>query len=452
MTKSFKNLWDQFLFRDKGIVPTKRLLLLILFISFVLILLTWTALSWPFIIAANGAVLLLSLVDLTFSPKRKELQIRRDMDEEMERGIENEGSVVVRNGSGKGAAMKIIDHFPQSFSQPFPLKKDIQGYEQVRITYPFHAEQRGEYTLPHLHIRYRSHFGLWEKQMRVDQTESVRIIPDLTESRNFLEDAQRFLLYEGTRLKKRQVGTGEFSKIRSYVVGDDIRKINWRQTAKVQNLMTNEYEPEHGKFVTLLIDCGRMMGVELEESNRLEKSLEAAMTVATAALKRGDYVGVLAFSKHVHVYVPPAKGMAHMQTILKEIYNLKVEGYESNYTAVFQHLQKVQSRRSLLLLFSDVSTFLYEEAALHYLQRLRRSHLFLMIGIEDRVIDSQTKREPEDVQTTLVKTMAQKHVLDKNQELKKWERQGLQMIEAPEEELATAAVSHYITIMNRGLL
>ncbi|WLR48655.1 DUF58 domain-containing protein [Halobacillus litoralis] len=452
MTKSFKNLWDQFLFRDKGIVPTKRLLLLILSISFVLLLLTWTGLSWPLIIATNGAILLLSLVDLTFSPKRKDLQIRRDMDEEMERGIENEGSVVVRNGSGKGMAMKVIDHFPQSFSQPFPLRKEIQGYEQVRITYPFHAEQRGEYTLPHLHIRYRSRFGLWEKQMRVDQTESVRIIPDLTESRNFLEDAQRFLLYEGTRLKRRQVGAGEFSKIRSYVVGDDIRKINWRQTAKVQNLMTNEYEPEHGKFVTLLIDCGRMMGVELEESNRLEKSLEAAMTVATAALKRGDYVAVLAFSKHVHVYVPPAKGMAHMQTILKEIYNLKVEGYESNYTAVFQHLQKVQSRRSLLLLFSDVSTFLYEEAALHYLQRLRRSHLFLMMGIEDKVIDSQTKREPEDVKTTLVKTMAQKHVLDKKQELKKWERQGLQMTEAPEEELATAAVSHYINIMNRGLL
>ncbi|MBX0358163.1 DUF58 domain-containing protein [Halobacillus sp. Nhm2S1] len=452
MTKSFKNLWDQFLFRDKGIVPTKRLLLLILALSFVLILLTWTGLSWPLIIAVNGAILLLSLVDLTFSPKRKELQIRRVMDEEMERGIENNGSVVVRNASGKGMAMKVIDHFPQSFTQPFPLQKEIQGHEEVHITYPFHAEQRGDYTLPHLHIRYHSHFGLWEKQVRVEQTERVRIIPDLTESRNFLEDAQRFLLYEGTRLKRRQVGTGEFSKIRSYVVGDDIRKINWRQTAKVQNLMTNEYEPEHGKFVTLMIDCGRMMGVELEESNRLEKSLEAAMTVATAALKRGDYVAVLAFSKHVHVYVPPAKGMAHMQTILKEIYDLKVEGYESNYTAVFQHLQQVQSRRSLLLLFSDVSTFLYEEAALHYLQRLRRSHLFLMIGIEDKVIDSQTKREPEDVQTTLVKTLAQKHVLDKKQELKKWERQGLQMIEAPEEELASAAVSHYINIMNRGLL
>ncbi|WP_394219213.1 DUF58 domain-containing protein [Halobacillus trueperi] len=452
MTKSFKNLWDQFLFRDKGIVPTKRLLVLIITLSFVLILLTWTGLSWPLIIAVNGAILLLSLVDLTFSPKRKELQIRRVMDEEMERGIENEGAVVVRNASVKGMTMKVIDHFPQSFSQPFPLQKEIQGHEKVHITYPFHAEQRGEYMLPHLHIRYHSRFGLWEKQMRVEQTERVRIIPDLTESRNFLEDAQRFLLYEGTRLKRHQLGTGEFSKIRSYVVGDDIRKINWRQTAKVQSLMTNEYEPEHGKFVTLMIDCGRMMGVELEENNRLEKSLEAAMTVATAALKRGDYVAVLAFSKDVHVYVAPAKGMAHMQTILKEIYNLKVEGYESNYTAVFQHLQKVQSRRSLLLLFSDVSTFLYEEAALHYLQRLRRSHLFLMIGIEDRVIDSQTKREPEDVQTTLVKTMAQKHVLDKKQELKKWERQGLQMIEAPEEDLAAAAVSHYINIMNRGLL
>ena len=71
--------------------------------------------------------------------------------------------------------------------------------------------------------------------------------------------------------------------------------INWRQTAKLQEVMTNEYEPEHGKYITILIDCGRMMGAELKEGNRLEKSLEAAMTVAAAALKNGDYVSVIGY-------------------------------------------------------------------------------------------------------------------------------------------------------------
>src|SRR5699024_7224484 len=106
--------------------------------------------------------------------------------------------------------------------------------------------------------------------------------------------------------------------------GDDPRMINWRQTAKLQEVMTNQYEPEHGKHITILIDCGRMMGVELDEGNRLEKTIEASITVAAAALKNGDYVGVLAFSSDIKVYVPQEKGMEHLQRILQSIYHYRL--------------------------------------------------------------------------------------------------------------------------------
>ena len=228
--------------------------------------------------------------------------------------------------------------------------------------------------------------------------------------------------------------------------------INWRQTAKLQEVMTNEYEPEHGKHITILIDCGRMMGAELSKGNRLEKVLEAALTVTAAALQKGDYVSVLAFSKEVKVFVPPAKGMAHLQTILQSIYDIKVDAAESNYAAVLSFLETMQKKRSLLLLFSDVRTFLHEESALTYLQRLRRRHLFLMIGIEDMAILKRIDEEPVNVQSAMVKSIAQQQMLIKKREKIKWEKQGLIMIEAREEKLAAAAVSHYIDIMNRNLL
>lgn len=216
--------------------------------------------------------------------------------------------------------------------------------------------------------------------------------------------------------------------------------------------MTNEYEPEHGKYITILIDCGRMMGAELSKGNRLEKVLEASLTVAAAALQKGDYVSILAFSKEVKVHVPPAKGMAHLQTILHSIYHLKVDAAESNYAAVLSFIETMQKKRSLLLLFSDIRTFLYEESALTYLMRLRRRHLFLMIGIEDVTLLENIKAEPINVQKAMVKSIAQQQMLVKKREKIKWEKQGLQMIEAREEKLALAAVSHYIDIMNRNLL
>ncbi|WP_218197380.1 VWA domain-containing protein, partial [Pseudomonas sp. 2995-1] len=90
------------------------------------------------------------------------------------------------------------------------------------------------------------------------------------------------------------------------------------------------------------------------------------------ALKNGDYVSVAAFSKDIKVYVPPAKGMEHLQTIIQAVYDLKVDATESNYGAVLNYLQSVQNKRSLLLLFSDIQTFLYEESALAYLKKLRQ--------------------------------------------------------------------------------
>jgi uncharacterized protein (DUF58 family) len=195
-----------------------------------------------------------------------------------------------------------------------------------------------------------------------------------------------------------------------------------------------------------------MMGAELTKGNRLEKTLEAALTVTAAALQKGDYVSVLAFSKEIKVFVPPAKGMSHLQTILQAIYHLQVDAAESNYPAVLQYLEMVQKKRSLLLLFSDVRTFLYEVSALSYLKRLRQRHLFLMIGIEDKTLLKIVKDEPIDVPAAMLKSIAQQQLLIKKREKIKWEKQGLQMIEAREEKLAAAAVSYYIDIMNQNLL
>jgi uncharacterized protein (DUF58 family) len=216
--------------------------------------------------------------------------------------------------------------------------------------------------------------------------------------------------------------------------------------------MTNEYEPEHGKYITILIDCGRMMGAELKKGNRLEKALEASITVAAAALKNGDYVGVLAFSNDIKVYVPPEKGMDQLQKILQSIYHLQADAKESNYAGVMGYLQTVQKKRSLILLFSDIHTFLHEESTLHYVRRLRQKHLFLMIGVEDAELEKETKQRPENVRLAMRKSIAQQQVQVKKREKVKWEAQGLVMIEAKEEKLTTEAVSQYIHWMNQGLL
>ncbi|MFF2445739.1 DUF58 domain-containing protein [Neobacillus sp. NPDC058068] len=453
MTRSLKNLWGRFLFQDRGVLPTKRFMMVVIVLSLGLVIGTaFREVPWGFVITVNLIVFFVSLGDLLFSPKKKELSFKRFLPSELERGIPYQVELEVSNHSQHACSFRLIDGLPQTLDRPFPVSGVAQKESTTKITYDTAALVRGKYEINKLYFRYTSFLGLWEKQTTVVLEDSIKVLPDLTETKQYLENAQKFLVYEGLNIRRQRSGVGDFAKIRSYVVGDDPRKINWRQTAKLQEVMTNEYEPEHGKYITILIDCGRMMGAELTKGNRLERALEAALTVTAAALQKGDYVSVLAFSKEIKVFVPPAKGMAHLQTILQAIYHLQVDAAESNYGAVLQYLEMMQKKRSLLLLFSDVRTFLHEESALIFFKRLRQRHLFLMIGIEDQTLIKRIKAEPIDVQAAMLKSIAQQQIVIKKREKIKWEKQGLQLIEAREEKLAIAAVSHYIEIMNQNLL
>ncbi|WP_413375321.1 DUF58 domain-containing protein [Alkalihalobacillus sp. 1P02AB] len=452
MTKQSKSLWARFLFRDKGFLPTNRFLFILASVSLVLFLASFLGLSWPWILIVYGLLLLMTLIDLVSLPTKKQINLTRTIPDKVERNLPFETSVHFKNESTLELHFQIMDSLPQSFERPFPLSGVIEAGATRRIPYETKAPVRGDYQIDNLFIRYRSKMGLWDKQTYFTEPQSVKVIPDITEMKAYLESAQRYLVDEGIIIRKQASGVGEFSKVRNYVVGDDPRMINWRQTAKLREVMTNEYEPEHGKYITLLIDCGRMMGTELKQGNRLEKAIEAALTVAAAALKKGDYVAVIAFSKNVKVYIPPAKGMPHLQTILNQIYDLQVGAVESNYAEVFHYLQTVQKKRSLILLFSDIRTFLYEENALHYLSQIRRRHRFLMIGIEDQTLNRGAQAEPNTVMEAMTKSMAQQQALFKRREQNRWEKQGLEMLEVEEEHIAVAAVSSYINMLNRGLI
>ncbi|NHM34020.1 DUF58 domain-containing protein [Bacillus sp. C11] len=433
-------------------MPTKRLLAVFATLSLVLLIAALFDISWRFLVTVNVVALLASLADLRLSAGKKDISFKRIIPKEMERGISYTVSLEITNDSAHALAYRFVDDMPQSFVRSFQTEGSIPEHSAAEVRYETIATVRGKYEIEKIYFRFSSSLGLWEKQLTVELADTAKVIPDLTETKQYLENAQQFLMYEGVKIRRKRSGVGDFSKIRAYAAGDDPRKINWRQTAKLHEVMANDYEPEHGKYITILIDCGRMMGAELKNGNRLEKAMEAALTVAAAALKKGDYVSVLAFSKEIKVFVPPAKGMAQLQTILHAIYNLGVDAVESNYAAVLQYMETVQKKRSLLLLFSDVQTFLHDETSLAYLKRLRKRHIFIMIGIEDQTILKRIKQEPLDLESAMLKSMAQQQMLNKKREKVRWEKQGLQLVEAGEERLAAAAVSHYIEIMNRNLL
>jgi uncharacterized protein (DUF58 family) len=452
VTKSSKTWWLKRPSHAKGFLPTKRLMGLYLFLIIPITISSIWDYGWRAFFIFNSLVFLLSLLDFMILPRRKQVTGKRMVQEEVERGSGFQVQFLLKNESSTPIRFRLVDDLPTSFVRPFPLGGEVGGGMEKFLAYETTPQMRGDYSLSLAYLRFQSPFGLWEKQMSFEQHNKISVIPDMSEVRGHLASLQKLLLHEGTKIRKSRIGGGEFAQIRNYVIGDDPRKINWRQTGKQAELMTNVYQPEHGKYITILMDCGRPMGVELTKVNRLERAVEAALTVAAVALRQGDYVSVIVFSNKVKAYIPVGKGMTHLQTIIQVIYAIQADSKESNYTQVFDYLERVQKRRSFILLFSDLSPFLFEETSLFSIQRIKRRHLFLLLGIADPMVERWMKEEPVDTRTIMIKSAAQREVLRKHKEMKRMRRLGIDMMEVPEEHLASKAVSTYIDIINRGQL
>lgn len=452
MTKSSRTWWDRLLFRGRGMVPTKRLIIFYGFLFIPIAAITLVRTNWLAFIIVNLFVFLVSLIDYWRLPRYKELTLRREDSIELERARPEAITIQLINRSSRPIIFQLVDHLPASFDRPFPINGQLAENAEIALSYKTKASERGDYTLGETSIRVRSSLSLWQKQFSFYQPVSVKVIPDMTMVREVIHSLQTLLTTAGTRIKRNRLGSGEFAQVRTYEVGDDPRKMNWRQTAKQAELMTNVYEPEHGKQITLLIDCGRTMGVELKEVNRLERSLEAALTVAAGALQQGDYVSVLAFSNHVKVYVPPGKGIDHFKTILAELYHLKSDGYETNFSNAFAFLNQRQSKRSLLMLFSDLDTFLYEETAFRSIGLLKRRHFLLILSISDPILEETVHSAPETTERAFMISIAEREIMKRRHAIKKWSIQGQSVIEVPEEQLAVTALSRYIDVINRNIM
>lgn len=452
--------WLRSLFRDKGVLPGVNLIIGILLVG----LLAWIGASlgggvW-FFGAILGLGLALSLLDLVRLTSRRDLSCRRFVGSSQERGREFAVELEFVNRGRVPLHMNLIDELPPVFVRP-PIdhpygwavaKGLICPVGESRFVYQTCGTIRGDYALDRLYVRYRSGVGLWVKQMSFDMPDRIKVTPDLSGVRGSLARAQKLLMLQGGVVKRNVSGDSEFSQVRAYVVGDDPRRINWRQTAKMNELMSNVYQPEHGKYISILVDCGRVMGVELTEVNRLEKAMEAALSVAALALRQGDYVSVTVFSNLIRAHIPSGNSLGHLRTILDGVYGIQNDTQESNYSHVLSYLESVQKRQSLILMFSDLTPFLLQDDLLSYVQGMRRRHLFALLGVQDPMELRWSQSVPNTVQEAMLKSAAQKIRLDKQERIRQWSSLGLHLLEVEEEHLAGVAVDSYVQAINRGML
>ncbi|MCA2004913.1 MAG: DUF58 domain-containing protein, partial [Ignavibacterium sp.] len=195
----------------------------------------------------------------------------------------------------------------------------------------------------------------------------------------------------------------EFSEVREYQFGDDIRNIDWNVTARFGHPYVKIFEEERELTVIMMVDLSGSLAFGSKEKTKQRIAAEVSAILSFSALKNNDKVGLLLFTDKIEKFVPPRKGRKHVLRIVREVLSFKPEGNKTDLRAALEYLNKAVKKRSIVFLLSDFIDDGFEKI----LRVVSKKHDLIGIVLEDR-------REKEIPQLGLIK------VIDSETETEKW--------------------------------
>jgi uncharacterized protein (DUF58 family) len=145
----------------------------------------------------------------------------------------------------------------------------------------------------------------------------------------------------------------EFSEVRQYADGDDIRTIDWNVTARMGEPYVKKHEEERELTVMLVVDASASGDFGSHARFKNEISVELCALLAFSAIKNNDRVGLLMFTSEVEKYIPPKKGKNHVLRVIRELLYFKPTKKGTNIGEAMRFLNQVQTRKAVVFLVSD---------------------------------------------------------------------------------------------------
>jgi uncharacterized protein (DUF58 family) len=171
----------------------------------------------------------------------------------------------------------------------------------------------------------------------------------------------------------------EFSEVREYLPGDDVRTIDWNVTARMGTPYVKKYVEERELTVLLAVDVSASESFGTVAQAKAEVAAEVAALLAFAAVANNDRVGLLTFSDRIEKFIPPRKGSQHVLRVVRELLYARPQGRGTDIAAALSYLVRVARRHSIVFLISDFLDEGFESA----LRTAAHRHDLIAISLTD---------------------------------------------------------------------
>ncbi len=171
----------------------------------------------------------------------------------------------------------------------------------------------------------------------------------------------------------------EFDEVREYQVGDEIRTIDWNVTARTGEPYVKLFVEERELTVIFLVDLSASGFFGSTRQIKNEVAAEVCALLAFSAIKNNDKVGLILFTDHIEMFIPPAKGTTHVLRLIRELLHFTPKQAQTDISVGIEYLGRVTNKKSVVFLISDFQGEGYEKQ----MRVLGKRHDLIAVSITD---------------------------------------------------------------------
>lgn len=439
-------------------ILTGRAGLVALIFIFPIALSPWPATAFVVLLAALAMVV---AADAGLAASTRGLRYTRSPDTSTRLGQQVDASLLIYNDGRRRFRGKIRDAWPPSAgAAPRTHTVDVAAGQRQHVDTVLRPVRRGDQRAAALTARSIGPLGLAGRQSSQTVPGQVRVLPPFLSRKHLPSRLAKLREIDGL-LPTLIRGQGtEFDSLREYVVGDDVRSIDWRATARRADVMVRTWRPERDRRVVIVLDTGRMaagrVGVDPAAADpagwpRLDWSMDAALLLAALASRAGDHVDFLAHDRVSRAGVFGASRTELLAQLVTAMAPLQPALIESDWRAMIAAILRRTRRRSLVVLLTDLNATALDEGLLPVLPQLSAKHHVMIAAVADPRVDEMAAGR-SDAAAVYDAAAAERARNDRRAIASRLRQSGVDVVDATPAELAPALADRYLAMKATGRL
>lgn len=328
----------------------------------------------------------------------------------------------------------------------------LEGGRSASIETDLHPTRRGRFGLGEIVVRVDGPLGFAARQDARWEPEELKVLPRFPSRAEAELKLKKSRLDIGVRSARMRGGGSEFEQLRDFTPDDEFRRVDWAATARANRMIVRTYRAERNQTVINVLDNGRLMASQVADYPRVEHAMDAIMALTTVATGLGDRTGLLVFDGDVRSTVKASAQSTQLNRITNAMFDLDPVFAESDYHGAFSETLLRFSRRTMLVIHTELVEQTMREFLLPSLKLLTRSHIVVIAAVRDPEVDKWATEVPTNAEDAHRSAAAQASLAERERTIRELQRRGATVIDAIPGKLSTRLMDLYLDIKATGRL